>query len=338
MKHMVVFTYGLNHTLLGLISTYIAQAEMSFSFPPEKTQLTTLDSGKQKIQILIKNKAHFIFSSLKIAYLLRKGRYDVVYVHGINSRNMLPALMGAKLARVPRVIACGHGGQDKPISPLASCCFHKATASNETLNKKMFNSHARVLPDGIAFKHIFDNTLRQAWRTALSLTDKDVYLQVSAFNSSSQYDQTLDSFHKILALNKNAHLICIGQGPLRSEILSRIDYENLSNSVTLPGDTDNIAPFLMAADALLIPDTKHQNPELLAIAQVAGLPCFVGDETDSSTSLIKEGIYSLKDVFDFQLPWDERIRISEHALKQAQQTNRTSELIGKTLIVLARKN
>lgn len=328
MKQLVVFTPGLSHTQLGLISTYLDKADIAFSFRPENTQAASLVCGKEKIKVLSKNKINFYQE-------LKNENYDAVYVHGVNSSYMFPLLLGAKLAKIPRIIACGHLGADQAISTLPTWSYHKASTSDIELGRKMFRGKAKLILNGVDSRYCLDESLRQAWRLALGVTSQDVFLQVSPFNTSSHYDQTLDTFHKILSLNKNARLICVGQGPLRGEILARIEYENLSDFVSLPGDTSNIVPFLMAADAILIPDENPQVCDLLPLAQVAGLPCFVADKSYWRTKLTEEGIYPIQDLLEFKLAWEQRQKTSELALMQAHHTNRTSELIGQALVEIA---
>lgn len=336
MKQLVIFTRGLSHILLGLVSAYLDQAEMAFDFPPEATQISAVASAGQKVQLLTKDQSKLAFSSaVNVARYLRSGRYDVVYVHGTNGRTMFPALMGARLAGISQVIACGHAGESEPITRVPGWSFHKATASDETLGREMFNGQAAIMPDGIISSYGLNEKLREAWRAALGITGRHVYLQVSPFKRSGQYDRTLDDFHKIHASDKNARLICVGQGPLRSEILARVEYENLSDFVTLPGDADNISSFLMAADALWMPDEGRQSAVLLSAAQAAGMPCLVGEQTDCSAKLIDDGIYPLSAVLGFQLPWEKRQQQSELALEQARQTGRTAEAIGRRLVELA---
>lgn len=338
MKQIVIFTRGLSHTLLGLISAYLEQAETAFDFPPEATQMSAVAPAGQKAHILCKDKTGLAFShAVNVARRLRPGRYDAVYVHGVDSHAMFPVLVGARLAGIPQVIACAHEGSEPVSRRLPDWCFRKATASDKSLGKAMFSGRAVILPDGILPECHLDERLREAWRTALSMTNRHIYLQISPFIRTGQYDRTLDSFHRILELDENARLICVGQGPMRSEILARVEYENLSDFVTLPGDTDNIVPLLMAADALWMPDEGGQGAALLPAAQAVGLPCFVGDKTNCGSALISEGIYSLQAAFqpEFRLPLNYRRQLGERSLEQARKTGRTAGSIGRALAELA---
>ncbi len=337
MKQLVIFTRGLSHTQLYLISRYSEQAETAFDLPAEATQLSAVASSGQKPRVICQNSTGFaFFHAVNLARKLRSSRYDAVYVHGVNSREMLPVLLGARLAGIPRVIACAHEGSDPVTRPLPDWCFSKATASSERLGKAMFRGRALILPDGIVPEFCLDEHLREAWRAAFDMTGRHIYLQISPINQRGNYDRTLDFFRRILALDENARLICVGQGPMRSEILARVEYENLSDFVLLPGDTDNIAPFLMAADALIIPDEGSQ-AALLPAAQAAGLPCFVEESTDCGFALIREGIYPLEAAFQpgFRLPLDCRLKLSSRSLEKARETGRTAAAIGRALSELS---
>lgn len=338
MKQLVIFTRGLSHTLLGLIPSYLEQAEMAFDFSPEAAQLSAVAATGRNVRILCQDKPGIPFlRAACVARRLRSDRFEAVYVHGVNSRAMFPALAGARLAGIQQVIACAHAGSDAVPRRLPDWCFRTATASDERLGQAMFSAGAVILPDGILSQCCLDEQLREAWRAALGMTDRHIYLQISPFLRTGDYDRTLDSFRHALELDADARLICVGQGPMRSDILARVEYENLSDFVMLPGDTDSIVPFLMAADALLMPD---EDAALLPSAQAAGLPCFMGEETDCGSALLRKGIYPLKDAFqpEFRLPLEDRRRLSERSLEQARATGRTAEKIGRVLAELVRRN
>lgn len=353
MKQLVILTRGLSHTLLGLIPSYHEQAEIAFDFSPESTQISAVTAAGNKARVICPGKTGITFShALRLALSLRPGRYDTVYVHGMNSKAMLPALLGVTIAGIPQVVAYAHSGSE-PASRLPGWCFKKAVSTDEHLNKFMFNGRASILPDGIIHGYRLNEQLREAYRSALGLTEKHVYLQISPFLKEGHYDLTLNIFHKILEADKNARLICVGQGPMRSEILARVEYENLSDSVSLPGDTDNIAPFLMVADALLIPDEGTQGAALIPAAQAAGLPCLIGEKTDFSSALVDEGIYPLQTVLnhefltnysstynkqeklDILYNWEKRRNLSNIAIERAEETCRTATAIRHKLSELA---
>ena len=353
MKQLVILTRGLSHTLLGLIPTYHEQAELAFDFSPESTQMSAVALTGNKTRVICSKKTGIPFShAVRMALSLRPGRYHTVYVHGVNSGSMLPALIGATNAGIPQVVAYAHSGIE-PVSRLPGRCFKKAVSTDERLNKLMFNGCASIIPDGIIPGYCLNEQLRKAYRAALGLSEKHVYLQISPFLKQGNYDLTLNIFRKIYELDKDACLICVGQGPIRSEILARVEYENLSDSVSLPGDTDNIAPFLMAADALLMPDEGTQGAALIPAAQAAGLPCLIGEKTDFSSALVDEGIYPLQTVIndeflinyssaynkqeklDILYNWEKRRNLSNIAIERAEETCRTATAIRHKLSELA---
>lgn len=349
MKQLVLLTRGLSHTLLGLIPAYHENCEFAFDFSPEAAQMSAVALTGNKTRVICSDKICSPFSqAVRMAFRLRHDRYHAVYVHGVNSSAMFPALLGVTLAGIPQVIACAHSG-GKFVTRLPLWCFRKATTSDEGLNQVMFNGSASIVPDGIISGYCLDEQLREAYRAAFGLTDRHIYLQVSPFLKEELYDLTLNIFHEILETDKDARLICVGQGPMRSEILARVEYENLSDFVTLPGDTDNIAPFLMAADVLLLPGEGAQNASLIAAAQAAGLPCLVGEKTDYSAALVEEGIYplqaALKQKFltkrssadnkqgknDVLNHWEKRCYLSKIAIERAEKTCRTASSIRRML-------
>lgn len=337
MKQLVIFTQGLSHPLLPLISMYLETADTAFDVPPETAQLAAFRAAGRTPCVLSQNKkAPGLYHAANIARRLRSAKYDVVYVHGVNCHNMLPALVGARLAGIRQIVACAHSGGGR-VGRLPRSCFRKATASDKALGLALFHGQEILLPEGVFPGCGLDESLRAAWRAAFGMTGQHIYLQISPFERAAQYDRTLDMFKEILVGDPDARLICVGQGPMRSEILARVEYENLSDFVSLPGDTDNITPFLMAADALWLPAGEQQAAVLLPAAQAVGLPCFLGEAIDCGAALIKEELYPLQAALKstFSLPLEQRHRLSKRALQQAQRTGRTAEAIGRILMELA---
>jgi|GEM_PF-6899064 len=332
MRQLVILAPGLSHRLLELIPAYHPQAELAFSFCPEPTQRTAL--GDRAAGTFCP--AESMGRTARFFYLLRligSKSCDAVFVHGTDSA-MVPALAAARLAGVPRVIACAHAGGAEPLRPLPRRCFHRAAADSRRLSEALFGGVAAIVPDGIAPGDFPDKSMREAWRAALGIEDKRVYLQAARFSRAAEYDHSLDLFHRVLRERPDARLLCVGQGPLRSEIMARVEYENLSDFVLLPGDADRLSPLLMAADVFWMPGKGDGG--VLAAAQAAGLPCLLGGEISAADALTETGLASLDaDPCGPDRPWERRLAMSREAHRMAEKSGRTAAAVGRTLSELA---
>lgn len=135
----------------------------------------------------------------------------------------------------------------------------------------------RVLPPLVDHgQYQYHPDLSALYRLALSLKGSPVVGQVGDFTKRNKQNFTLSVFRELRAINPDAHLLLIGDGPLRMELAAQIDYEYLP--AAMPGNTLSMHTMLTAMDVLLLP-ADSADPYLLDEARAAGLPCIISSHT-----------------------------------------------------------
>jgi glycosyltransferase involved in cell wall biosynthesis len=86
----------------------------------------------------------------------------------------------------------------------------------------------------------------------------------------------LDAVPAVLAAHPEAHFLLFGQGPLQAAIRSRVEREELSGAVQLPGFRDDLARILPTLDLLVHPAAMEGLGVALLQAAACGVPIVAG--------------------------------------------------------------
>lgn len=146
-------------------------------------------------------------------------------------------------------------------------------AANATFGKKA--KRVCILNNGIDFSLFkFNSSARNEIRENLSI-DKDatVFGHVGRLSKEKNHDFLLKVFSKYHESNQNSFLVCIGDGPLLSEIKEKTKDLKIENSVLFLGIQKDVARFYSAFDYFLFPSLYEGMPNSLIEAQANGLPC-----------------------------------------------------------------
>lgn len=85
-----------------------------------------------------------------------------------------------------------------------------------------------------------------------------------------------------------AHLFIAGEGPLRSEIESARDADDLTGSITLTGYVEDAIDYIHAADVVVLLSSAEGMPQTLVQAAAVGTP-FVAFDVDGIQELLRAG-------------------------------------------------
>lgn len=99
----------------------------------------------------------------------------------------------------------------------------------------------------------------------------------------------LDGFAEIASRLPDAHLLYVGDGPLRGDIESRARARNLSNRVHFSGRVADVAPLLRGADCFALASRWEGMPNAVLEAMAAGLPVVI-TRVEGTGELIDSGV------------------------------------------------
>jgi glycosyltransferase involved in cell wall biosynthesis len=124
-----------------------------------------------------------------------------------------------------------------------------------------------------------DEATRTAWREALGFAGRRVVLNVKRLHPLAGQDTLIDAFARLADDVPDVHLVIVGAGPLRDDLIARARSAGLDNRVTLTGllPNDEVARIAAVADAFALPSRLEALPTVAVEALAAGTPVVSAD-------------------------------------------------------------
>ena len=124
-------------------------------------------------------------------------------------------------------------------------------------------------------KFACDKATEDEVRKELSIEGKFVVGHVGSLSMPKNHTFLIDIFKKIKKEIPEAHLLLVGDGPQRQNIIRKIESYGLADSITLTGLRTDVERLLQAMDCFVFPSLYEGLPVSVVEAQAAGLNCFV---------------------------------------------------------------
>ena len=228
----------------------------------------------------------FITYLIRFNNTLKKINANVIHSH-IDTLSSIP-LMIAKRNNYKIRIAHSHNSNQEfnlnyPLKLLfKSIIKFYATeliaCSHEAGNWMFGKSNYHYIPNAIDInKFRFDKTKRQEIRKQLKLEKNFIIGHIGRFNHQKNHSVLIEIFREISKKNTNAKLILIGEGPLRENIISKIQDLTLSDRVIILSPLSNVNYYYSAFDYFIFPSLYEGMSLALIEAQVSGLKCLLSD-------------------------------------------------------------
>lgn len=234
--------------------------------------------------------------------LFKNSTFDVV--HNNMPENLLP-LHFAKKAGVPVRILHAHNNYRanwKNKNPLKQKAFaagfalnaaqatHLIAVSRVAAESAFGAKHAQqafLLPNAIDVRHLaFNEEMREKMRSELEISNKICLGHVGRYeNDAKNQEFVLHVFRDYLAVNPQAHLLMIGDGPLRGQHEELAHDLDIKGQVTFTGALKNVADYLQAMDVFLLPSRKEGFGIVALEAQACGLPCLVSTQVPQEVAV-----------------------------------------------------
>ena len=245
----------------------------------------------------------FIKGLFSLWGFLRREKIDVIetFTHDSN----MVALPIAWLARVPVRIATHHGvieGFSRWRMFIHSWMVnhniaHKLVAVSQktrevSLSEGVREERIAVIANGIVPLPI-ESRSRLEVREEAGMDVNDLMLvSVGRLVYQKAHEVLIACMPDVLKEFPNAKVLIFGEGPLRTDLQAQIEKLDLSNSVKLPGKTDQIAQHLASADIFVMPSRWEGLPIALLEAMSAGLPS-VATKVEGVDEVLLEGEHGL---------------------------------------------
>ena len=237
-------------------------------------------------------------TSADIRRLCRAERFDIVHCNTGNNRFSGIALLAARAGGNAVRIAHSHNtnGADKTYSAKANAfrrinreLAHVHLACSASAADHLFGAGCKhiIIRNGIDTAHFkYDEKIRNEIRSALGIPDDTILIGNIGKMINQKNQEFLLNVMSVLKKRQIAsRLMILGEGALREMLELQISSLGLMNEVLLPGNIDDIAPYLNAMDVFAMPSVFEGLPVAAVEAQAAGLPVILSDVISRETDL-----------------------------------------------------
>lgn len=150
--------------------------------------------------------------------------------------------------------------------------------------KKVVNNKSKfsVLNNSIDIdEYAFSEIVRAKKAKELNLEGKFVIGHVGRFDKAKNQEYLVEVFRIVAQKEKDAILLLVGDGKLKSYIVEKVKNYNLEERVIFTGVRSDVNELMQVMDVFAFPSIYEGLPVTLIEAQAAGLPCIIsGSITD----------------------------------------------------------
>lgn len=133
----------------------------------------------------------------------------------------------------------------------------------------------RCIPNGVDTERFApaDETQRRELRQTLGLPDEALLVGcVASLTAVKRHVDLLTAFAQVLRVLPNAHLLLVGNGPLKDAITAQAATPELAGHVHLLGQRPDVQHVLQALDLFVLPSETEGLSNAILEAQACGLP------------------------------------------------------------------
>ena len=236
--------------------------------------------------------AHF----REIKRIVRQGGYELVFRH-TDTCTVAAELIAARLGGAKKVIPHAHSTRalhpvwNALMRPLLNLAATERFSCGKAAGDWLFGGAPyRIVHNGIDLERFaFDKEKREAVRKEyVHLKDSLVFGHIGNFFAAKNHGFLLEVFSEIKKKQSNAVLLLIGDGELRGEIEEKIRTLELSGSVKLLGERNDVDRLVHGLDCLIFPSFYEGLPIALIEAQASGLPVVYSDVISDEVRLTEQ--------------------------------------------------
>lgn len=297
---------GQMHVLL--LAKYLSQSkfEVSIATEPQGWLVDTATTLKIPLyQINISNK--LTWQAFKeVQTLLKTKKFDIIHTHG-GTAGFWGRLLSRIFTKSSKIIHTYHGLHYLNNTSLKSrifqiidqillsitdqtiCVCHADYISGLTA-KVLSSNSSTIIYNGIEidkFSEILDKEKSQK----IFNIDNETFIfgNVARLHQQKGHKILLQAFAKIVKSHNNAHLLIIGDGELKEELISLTENLGISDKVKFLGKRSDIGEFLAAIDIFVLPSLWEGQPIALLEALAMGKPC-IASAVNGIPEIINHGV------------------------------------------------
>lgn len=223
---------------------------------------------------------------------LKRGKYDVVHVHGSSSTIALEIII-AFLCKIKSRVAHSHNTTSEHpmahyiLKPFLNIFSTEKIACGEKAGIWMFGkNNFKIVNNGIEVdKFKFDKNLYNQMKKKYDLEDYFILGHIGRVNHQKNQKYLIDIIDKLAEENKKIALVMVGIGPDFEKIKKQVESSVNKNKIKLIGETEKPHEFYNMFDIFLLPSIYEGLPVVLIEAQANGLKCIVSNNVTNECNL-----------------------------------------------------
>lgn len=243
---------------------------------------------------------------LELWRLMRRGRYALVHTH--NSKAGILGRLAARLAGVPVVIHTYHSCVFRypHLRPWQQWAFLWAerlaarwtdyfVAISEGLRREFLDAgiappdRIAVVYSGIDVAQFQQPVALNGYRIALGLQPGDLVLgSVARLDVGKGHEELFEAVARLRPRFPRLHVLCVGDGPLKSRFTERLRRLRLTDCVHLLGERRDIPQLTQLFDVAVLASGYEGMGRVLLEAQAAGKPV-VATKAGGIPDVVKDG-------------------------------------------------
>ena len=241
---------------------------------------------------------------------LKEHRPDVLNTHS-STDSWLSAIACATLFTPPAIVRTRHISARVPNDPLTRWLYLKATrhivTTGEGLRAQLVRENGfpqeRItsVPTGVDLNRFAPGERAAARRTTGLPPERLLIGIVATLRSWKGHRYLIEAFARLPA---DTGLVIVGDGPQRKNIESQIAGLRLGQRVWMPGNQEDVLPWLQSLDVFALPSYANEGvPQALVQAMLCGLPCvttLAGSIGEVACDGVTAIIVSAEDVADLE--------------------------------------
>jgi len=237
---------------------------------------------------------------LKLSCYLKNSRLKIIHLHGYFGNTF--GRLSAVLARVPLKISHVHTTYynlkkrniliEKILAYFTDkiICISKATKKFVEEFEGISGKKTCVIYNGIS------PVGKLSYRTAVKRNsynfskDDIIAITVASLTHHKGHRILIDSISLLSKKYLNLKLLIVGEGPLRATLESYVRDKGLSSTIIFTGEKNNVFPFLIISDLLILSSIEREGLGLALIeAMAAGLP-LIGSNLGGIPEVIENNV------------------------------------------------
>lgn len=291
----IVYKWGQEFESDKLVYDYLMQRGL-----PDKIFQDAIQAKGGKIYTMAEKNYKLINVIKWTTDIIRDHGYQCLHINTDTAYIAAAYIYAAKKAGIKRILVHSHCTQvdeDSKIKRTIKTLIHKLCIPYVKKNSEKYlacsklagvwmfgkkcvqSDHYKTIYNGVETKkYLFDSDIREKYRMEFGVEDCMVIGNIGRLSYQKNQDFLLHIFALYSKQHANSKLMIIGTGPLKNELIKKMDILGISRRIIMLQNRNDIPELLSMMDVMVMPSRFEGLPVTMVEAQMSSLPCVVSGE------------------------------------------------------------